>query len=442
MPEDTSRGRRKHEPDLTRRNVLKGAGAAGVAALSVGAASGPGAAAGEPVAFQYFHESWSTIIDDIPRVADRGYDVVWIPPVEECRYSLSTQNGRNDPPPGYQPVDYRSFDGGYGNADELRYLVDTAHDYGLEVYVDTVLNHMAEGEVYDYDFPRFDYGHFHHDVGSIDDWSDDHQVEHGELLGLADLAQLDNDDDISSSEAGYVRGELYDYMQKISDVGADGYRYDAVKHVEETFWSSYANPWADDFGMNRVGEVYDGSVDYVRNYVDTGMDAFDYPLYWVLEDVFDYGDMRDLEGAGVWSQDPWHAWPFADNHDQDGPNQYKLAYAHVLTIEGVATVYNLYPDWILDDDDVNNMVWVKKNLAGGTTHWRHTDPDLAIYERENNLLVGLNNTDAWQGEWVYTTWRDTTLNDYAGNADDVTVDGDGWVEVWVPPESWAFYAPY
>lgn len=87
------------------------------------------------------------------------------------------------------------------------------------------------------------------------------------------------------------------------------------------------------------------------------------------------------------------------------------------------------------------MVWVKKNLCGGATYWRHTDSNLAIYERDNNLLVGLNNSGDWQGQWVPTTWTNERLNDYAGNADDVTVNGDGWVEVWVPPEGWVFYAP-
>ncbi|UTF53718.1 DUF1939 domain-containing protein [Natronosalvus rutilus] len=41
---------------------------------------------------------------------------------------------------------------------------------------------------------------------------------------------------------------------------------------------------------------------------------------------------------------------------------------------------------------------------------------------------------------MYTTWRNETLNDYSGNAGDVEVNGDGWVEVWVPPEGWVFYA--
>lgn len=428
----------RNERTTTRRSVMRGAGATGLALAGLEAASSSASAAGESVFFQYFHETWHTIANDLSRVADRGYDGIWIQAPQESELTWADQDGRNDPPLGYQPVDYRSFDSEFGTEADLQNLVDTAHANGLEVYVDCVMNHMAAGR--GYDFPQFGEEHFHTHVGSIDDWEDEHQVEHGELLGLKDLAQLGTHG--YEDAAPYVREQLYEYMRKIASFGADGYRYDAVKHVENEFWGQYANPWADEFGMNRIGEVFDGSVDYVQNYVDTGMDAFDYPLYFVLDEVFDYGDMRGLEGAGLTAQDPFHAWPFVQNHDEGAPPQYHLAHAHVLTVEGTPMVYNLYPDDILDDDAINNMVWVKTNLAEGATYWRHTDANLAIYERDNTLLVGLNNdTNDWQGEWVYTSWRDETLNDYSGNAGDVTVNGDGWVELWVPPEGWVFYAP-
>ncbi|WP_312909671.1 alpha-amylase domain-containing protein [Natronosalvus caseinilyticus] len=439
MSEKDTHGERAQEsPTISRRNVVRGAATTGLALAGLGSASTV-SAAGERAFFQYFHETWPTITDNLWKVADRGYDGIWIQAPQESELTWADQDGRNDPPLGYQPVDFRSFDSEFGTEADLQRLIDTAHDNGLEVYVDCVMNHMAADR--GYDFPQFDEEHFHTHVGSIDDWNDEHQVEHGDLLGLKDLAQLEAHG--HEDTAPYVREQLYNYMQKIASFGADGYRYDAVKHVEAEFWDQYANPWADEFGMNRVGEVFDGSVDYVQNYVDTGMDAFDYPLYFVLESVFDYGDMSQLEGAGLKAQDPWHAWPFVQNHDEGAPPQYHLAHAHVLTIEGTPMVYNLYPDSILDDDAINNMVWVKKNLAGGATYWRHADSDLAIYERDNNLLVGLNNnTNDWKGQWVYTTWRNETLNDYSGNAGDVEVNGDGWVEVWVPPEGWVFYAPY
>ncbi|ADB60993.1 alpha amylase catalytic region [Haloterrigena turkmenica DSM 5511] len=439
MSDDTDRRSGDGIDDaMSRRALISTAAMAGVSLTGVGSASA-GTGSGERVFFQYFHETWPTITDTLSTVADRGYDGVWIQAPQESELTWSDQDGRNDPPLGYQPVDFRSFDSEFGTEADLNRLVETAHEHGLEVYVDCVMNHMAANR--GYDFPQFKEKHFHTHVGSIDDWDDEHQVEHGNLLGLKDLAQLE--DHGHEDTAPYVREQLYDYMKKIADTGADGYRYDAVKHVEREYWEQYANQWADEFGMSRVGEVFDGGVDYVQNYIDTGMNAFDYPLYFVMEEVFDYGDMSKLDGAGVVAQDPFHSWPFVQNHDEGAPPQYHLAHAFVLTIEGTPMVYNLYPDEILDDDAITNMVWVKTNLAGGTTYWRHTDSDLAVYERQNNLLVGLNNnTDSWRSKWVYTTWSDETLKDYSGNADDIDVNGDGWVEVSVPPEGWVFYAPY
>jgi len=428
-------------PRTSRRSVLKGIGATTLGTLGFGAAgSSPVEAAGESVMMQYFHEPWSTVESDIPTIADVGYDAIWIQQPCKAKLDWSDQDGRNDPPLGYQPIDHRTFDSAFGTEAELQSLIDTAHSHGVEVYLDTVLNHMAGGN--GYDFPQFDYEHFHHQVGSIDDWSDAHQVKHGELLGLPDLAQ--DYDHQSSADAEHVRSVLKDYMDKMAAFGADGHRFDAVKHIYDYFFEDHAVPWADNNDMFKVGEVYSGSIDYVDNYVQTGMHAFDYPLFFnQITNAFEYGDMSQLEEAGYTYYNPWRSVPFVDNHDKDAPSQYELAHAYISTIEGYPVHYNLYPSWLLDNSNINNMVWVKKNLAGGDTYWRHSGNDLLVYERYNNLLVGLNNnTSNWRSEWVYTSWNDTTLNDYSGNASDISTDGNGWVKISVPPEGWVFYAPY
>lgn len=415
--------------EFSRRRLLKGLGVLGTVGLTPSVADSARAAPGEPVALQYFHETWSTITNNLATVADRGYDVIWIQAPQKSRLTWADQGGRNDPPLGYQPVDFRDFNSAFGTASELQTLIDTAHSHGIEVYLDCVMNHMADGR--GYDFPAFSNPDFHHCCGQIDDWNDEHEVKNGELLGLPDLEQ----------ESSYVRGELYNYMQKISEFGADGYRYDAAKHMPHWFFQDYANQWADEFGLERVGEVYDGSVSYVQEYIDTGMNAFDYPLFYTISDVFSGGDMSKLQGAGVRAQDPFHAWPFVDNHDQDGPSQYELAHAHILTSEGYPILYNIYPDWLLDNDAINNMIWVRKNLSGGETYWRYTDSNLVVYERDSNLLVGLNNSSSQQSASVTTSWANTTLHDHSGNAGDVSVAGDGSVQISVPAEGWVFYAP-
>jgi len=443
--------REGEETDVSRRSVLKGIGGTAAAAAAGVGLTGTSAAAGEPVALQYFHEEWTTIKNDMDRVGNWGFDAVWLQQPAEANLDWSDQDGRNDPPLGYQPVNFRNFDSAFGTESELRTLIDTAHGNGVDVYLDTVLNHMAG--VSDDQLPYFSFRDFHGNGGIDDDaWNFDpnnpecfdgngdpkdpdkieckpFQVENNDLLGLRDLDQ----------DSSYVRGELKRYMEDMAALGADGYRYDATKHIPESFFANHANQWAG--SKFRVGEVLSGSVEYIQGYVNTGMHAFDYPLYFTMQSVFDGGDMRRLEGAGLVAQDPGKAMPFVDNHDQPGIGQYDLSHAFILTIPGYPVLYNIQPDWLLSNDSIKNMVWVRKNLSGGRMRWRYTDSGLAVYEREGNLLVGLNNSGSARSQWVDTAWSGTELNDFAGNAGNVTTESDGRVQITVPAGGWVFYAP-
>jgi alpha-amylase len=457
--------------ELTRRTVLRGlgglaaAGAAGIPGTgTVGADHGPDP--GEPVALQYFYEDWQTITDDLDRVAEFGFDAIWIQAPQKSRLDREhpIYEERGDPPLGYQPVDLLDFNSWFGTEGELRTLIQTAHTNGLEVYVDTVMNHMAASMDFD-NFPQFSYADFHNQ-GGIPNWAhnfdpndercfedgeprdpyrgmcDPEKVRKGSLYALPDLKQ----------DSEYVRTQLYNYMEKIADLGADGYRFDAVKNMPRWFFADHANQWAaQDFdGMFRVGEVFTDNVGVAQSYADTGMNVFDYPLYFAMEKAFNPrstreaadDDMRNLKDAGLVAQDPFHAMPIVESHDTTNPDQYKLAHAFVLTAEGYPMLYNLYADELLSDDDIRNMVWVKKNLAGGATTWLHTDEDLAIYQRGDHLLVGLNNNPAEpRRKWVRTSWINETLNDYSGTAGRIATGPNGWTQMWIPGEGWTFYGP-
>ncbi|WP_435319197.1 alpha-amylase domain-containing protein [Haloarchaeobius sp. TZWSO28] len=422
------------QPTTTRRGALRGIGAAilgtagGAAALS--ANSEPvSAAAGEDAVLQYYHTPWTEITGNMSKVADAGYAAIQVPPPQKSKLSWDDQDENNHPPLGYQPIDNDSFDSAFGTEAEYREMISTAHQHGVEVYADIVLNHMAYIGDGEFDFPEFSRPDFH-DCRSIDDWDDQWQVENCDLLGLKDLEQ----------ESSYVRGELKEYMGKIADCGADGLRYDAAKHVPKWFWRDYANQWADEFGLDyRVAEVFHSDLNYVEPYADTGMSVTDYPLYNAIQGAFsDGGSFTNLDGAGVVNQNPFAAQTFVANHDSGFPQYTDLARAFVLTYEGYPRLYKAG----LDDSYVNQLLWIRNNLCGGPAYTRYVDDDLYIYERYQNVLVGLNKTDQWRGEWVYTGWTDTTLKDYSGSAADETVNSDGWVQVWFPPKGYAAFAPY
>ncbi|MBV0923416.1 DUF1939 domain-containing protein [Halomicroarcula limicola] len=422
--------------DFSRRDVLRGMGALGAAATGASLTTGGAQAVGSSAVYQYYHTDWTQVESDLSTIAAQGYDAIQVPPAQYSRLDRSHQEGVTDPPLGYQPVDLKNFDSVFGTEAEYQSMVDEAHNQGLDVIADAVVNHMAAnddfrgapGITFD-DLPYFSERDFHPE-DSID-YSDPESVENDWLVGLKDLKQ----------ESSYVRGQIQDYVQKYANLGVDGIRWDAVKHVPEWFFEDYANEWADDLGLWTVGECLDGSVDYCMQYANTGMSVTDYPLYYKMKDAFKpYGDLRALDGAGVVDQSPYQALTFVSNHDSGPPKLEKLAYAYILTYEGYPRVYSNRVG--VSDGDIQNLLWIRNNLAGGAAYTRHSSSPLYVFERYNNLLVGLNRTGSWRSANVYTSWSNTTLNDYTGHAGDISTGSGGYTNVSVPPESWVCYAPY
>ncbi|WP_157513293.1 alpha-amylase domain-containing protein [Halapricum sp. CBA1109] len=73
-------------------------------------------------------------------------------------------------------------------------------------------------------------------------------------------------------------------------------------------------------------------------------------------------------------------------------------------------------------------------------YFRYDDANNLIYERYNNLLMGINQSGSQTQQWVYTSWRNQSLNDYSGN-NNAYVNGDGWVQVTIPAGDYVALAP-
>jgi alpha-amylase len=428
---------------LTRRKVLKGAGATAAAAAAGTTFTGSAAAAGEPVALQYFDYGdygpvgghWNRVASEADAISNVGYDAVWVQ--QPCQPASTNSNG-------YNPKNHRNFDQtSFGDEAEFSSMTSSLHNASggyVKLYVDTVLNHMGTNDPSTGAYPYFSRRDFHDPQSVGEDRLD------GQLAGLWDLDQ----------DSGYVRGELYNYVKKISDLGADGYRWDAAKHIPQWFWRDEANRWANDLNMFRVGEVFDGNTDFLMNYTDQyvngeyrGQNVFDYPLFYTLQSNFGYGgDLSQVRAKiendnCVVGRNPLRACPFVENHDVDAPGNKGLAEAFITTIPGYPFLYDNHakPEGsAFDGGDRNNLVWIANNLAGGELYFRYDDANNLIYERYNNLLMGINQSGSQTQQWVYTSWRNQNLNDYSGN-NGAYVNGDGWVQVTIPAGDYVALAP-
>ena len=136
----------------------------------------------------------------------------------------------------YQPVSYE-LNTRRGSAADFAAMVSACDAAGVEVYIDAVVNHMAGGastgtgsggSTYtQYGYPAVPYGNddFHHcgrnGNDDISNWTDRWEVQNCELLDLSDL----------KTESENVRAKLAGYLQHLVDLGVDGFRIDAAKHM-------------------------------------------------------------------------------------------------------------------------------------------------------------------------------------------------------------------
>jgi alpha-amylase len=360
--------------------------------------------------------TWAKIMQNIDKIKAAGYTAILISPHQSaCGGGLSL---------GYDPFDFRNFDSAHGTADELTLLVKKVHEAGLQIYADMVLNHMCGNN---FNYPQFKTEHFHH-IGGITNWQDQAQLENGSLFGLEDLAQ----------ESPHVRGELWNFMVKTNNMGFDGYRWDAAKHVPRWFWKDHIVNNVNAWGKYNFGEVFDGNIEYLLQYVETGMSVTDYSLYFTMRDSFKFaGNLAALDGAGLAAQNGPKALTFVENHDAGPPVNRLLAYAFLAAYPGYPCFFRVS----LDDPAINNLVWVHNNLAEGDYRNLYKDRDTLIFQRGNRLLAGINQSDGWTNRWVQTPWTNTRLHDYTGHAEDEWTNESGAVEIWIPPMSYVMMAP-
>jgi alpha-amylase len=358
---------------------------------------------------------YQDITNNMQKIRDAGYTAILLSP------HTSTCGGQWSD--GYDPYDYTSFNSRFGNESELYWLINTAHYFGVQVYADMVMNQMCAAQ---YSYPRFGWNDFHH-FGSIADWDNRWELENRDLYGLNDLAQ----------ESPYVQSELFNFVVKTNNMGFDGYRWDAAKHIPLWFWRDNICPQVNHWGKFHFGEVFHGAPDFLQQYVDAGMAVTDYSLYFALQNAFRYqGNLAVLDGAGFAARDGGKALTFVENHDVPPPTNRLLAYAFLAAYPGP-----MFFGVSLDDPVMTNLAWINKNLAWGRYIGRYKDASVIIFERDHSLLAAINQTDHWVYRWVSTSWSGAKLHDYAGHTADRWTNPDGTIEVQIPPMSYVMLAP-
>jgi len=253
---------------------------------------------------------------------DLGINAIWMTPVvEQIHGGTDEGTGFTYPYHGYWTSDWTTLDPNFGTREDLRELVEAAHQRGIRILLDAVINHTGpvteKDPVWPSDWVRTSppcaFEDFESTVSCtlVENLPDiktesDQEVSIPPALAAkwkkegrydTEMAELDSffqETGLPRAPRFYIMKWLADYIE---DFGIDGYRVDTVKHTETYVWEEFRavcdrafNSWKtqnpdkklDDNGFYLVGEVYFYDInsgkyydfgDRKENYFDDSFDA-------------------------------------------------------------------------------------------------------------------------------------------------------------------------
>lgn len=218
-----------------------------------------------------------------------GVNTIWISPITQN----PTDAWGEYPDPktkfsgyhGYWPIYNTKIDNRMGTDAELRELLGTAHEHGINVILDYVANHMHINS------PT---------LKAHPDWVTDSLLADGRRnFELWDEARLTTWFDKHIPTLDLERPEVCEAMTDtalywVANYDFDGYRHDACKHIPLDYWRMFTRKMKTRFPgrpLWMIGETY-GDNELVGSYVKTGMlDAqFDFEVYNAVADMFCKGE--------------------------------------------------------------------------------------------------------------------------------------------------------
>ncbi|MEV5005457.1 alpha-amylase family protein [Streptomyces sp. NPDC055692] len=282
--------------------------AASVALAAPAAASPPGTKDVTAVLFEWNYASVAKECANTLGPAGYGYVQV-SPPAEHIQGPQWWTS--------YQPVSYR-IAGRLGDRAAFQNMVNTCHAAGVKVVVDTVINHMSAGSgtgtggssYTKYDYPGL-YSVYDFDdcMAPITNYQDRWNVQHCELVGLADL----------DTGEEYVRRTIAGYMNDLLSLGVDGFRVDAAKHMDTADLATIKSRLTNRSAYWKQEVIY-GAGEAVQpgEYTGNG-DVQEFRYAYDLKRVFTNEKLAYLknygEGWGYLSNSV--AGVFVDNHDTE-----------------------------------------------------------------------------------------------------------------------------
>ncbi|MNM17488.1 Neopullulanase 2 [compost metagenome] len=428
----------------------------------------------------YHGGDFKGLTEKLDYIKDLGINTIWITPIVDNIDFNNSTSGESYGYHGYWAKNFEALDEHLGNMDDFKTLINTAHDKGMKIMVDVVLNHTGYGLKESDNNPGVTQADKDRFAGMLRNNAVDSGTDavKGELAGLPDF--ITENPEVRAKLIDWQAGWLERAKTERGDM-IDYFRVDTVKHVDDTTWKAFKNELTEiNPAFKMIGEYYGASVDADGGKLRSGeMDSLlDFQFKSSASDLIN-GKIDEtetyLEQRNAAMDNTATMGQFLSSHDEDGflseraggdEGKLKVAAALQMTVKGQPVVYygeelgqsgkasgnlNRYDmpwDKVSEEQSLhdhykkllNIRAEYSKIFSKGThTKIAGSDGDGYLvysrtYDGENGgtVYVGLNTTtEAKTAKFTVPYPAATVLVDKY-NGVDYTVDGEGRVNVNLP----------
>ncbi|WP_051208269.1 alpha-amylase family glycosyl hydrolase [Saccharospirillum impatiens] len=338
------------------------------------------------------------LVDKLDYLEGLGVTAIWMTPILKNKAVQGTPPNASAAHHGYWTLDFTQIDPHLGSNEELRELIDAAHERDIKIFFDIITNHTADvikyEECHDSEGNLPD-GQALCDYKSLEDltagntytpflptgeanakvpdWLNDPQYYHnqgdslfsGENSVYGDFVGLD---DLATSDPAVIDGMIDIFKNIVTDFKPDGFRIDTVKHVHTEFWQAFSPAIVDHARSEGIdnftlfGEVYSADTDLLSMYTTEGKlpSVLDFGFQAAVSATVSGGDapttlanlFRDDDKYSDADSDASELMTFTGNHDMgrfghflgeadtlENLDKMKLAHAMMYFLRGVPVIY-------------------------------------------------------------------------------------------------------
>ncbi|MGA1842669.1 MAG: carbohydrate-binding protein [bacterium] len=341
------------------------------------------------------------IQENLKKIAETGYKSIQVSPVQGTKSSGSQWWLM------YQPVNLHIGNTQLGSYDDFKALCEDAeNNYGIKIIVDAVLNQVADngndGQWDDNLDPDLKKSFYFHNKGTVGDYKNREKVTQ---------QNLGNGPDWNTQRSDVQQMHLA-FLNECIDAGADGFRFDAAKHIETNKDEDAGKSWAGNYWDVVLGGLHNKNNLYLFGEVlpDDGDNDQAYLSYFDITAHSYGGTLRNAVYSknvnGILNVNHHNhdiakdkALAYVENHDNYehketsdmGFWERKMAHAMIVARAGMTPrLFDRPTDDMWKDDDIIAVNKFRNAMVGQPEYLRIPRNETLIIERGNSGMVIVN----------------------------------------------------